>query len=247
MNIDPVSAKRLYQSVVSQFIGLITAGQLKPGDKLPPERELAERFAVSRPSIREAFRALEIIGLIEVRPGGGTYITDLNMAPFITLISPLFFCKPNAERELLEFRQLIETEAVRLASAQQLPQGMAALRGAIGDMERALEQYEPGKGADADIRFHQAIFQCSENAVLNKVAECVFCFLENSVRFNRAVIIKDIRQSQQLLDQHRLILQAIESGQDLAAAQAMSDHLRFAHDCLTAGTHAGTAATGSER
>ena len=232
MNIDPISSKRLYQSVMGQVISLITSGELITGEKLPPERELAERFAVSRASIREAFRALEIIGLIEVRPGGGTYITDLNINPFLTTLSPLFVRQANREQDLLEFRRLIETEAARIAAEKQLPQSLADLRQAIGEMEQAVESNEPNLGSAADILFHQAIFRCSDNYVLIKAAECVSCLMENSVRLNRAKIIKDAEQARLLLEQHRQILAAIESGRGAEAAQAMLAHLQFAQNSV---------------
>ena len=101
MQINPIGMKRLYQSIVEQFVNLIKEGQLKVGDRLPPERTLAEMFNVSRASIREAFSAMEIIGLIEVRQGEGSYITDLNIGPFINTIAPLFVRNESMETDLL--------------------------------------------------------------------------------------------------------------------------------------------------
>jgi len=116
MEVNPISMKRIYQSIIGQFIDLIKDGKLKVGDKLPPERTLAEMFNVSRASIREAFSAMEIIGLIEVRPGEGSFVTDLNIGPFISTISPLLVSSESMDADLLDFRKLIEMEAVRLAA-----------------------------------------------------------------------------------------------------------------------------------
>ncbi|MBP8989936.1 MAG: FadR family transcriptional regulator [Clostridia bacterium] len=232
MKIDPVRSKRLYQDVVEQLILQISCNQLKPGEKLPPERELAQQFGVSRASIREAFRVLEMIGLLEVRPGGGTYITDLNIVPFITTLSPLFVRQERREQDLLDFRLLIETEAARLAAKNHLPQGLEAMRTAIGVMEASIEEREASKGAEADIGFHQAVFKCSDNVVLMKVAECVSCLLENSVRLNRVKILRDAENARVLLEQHRHILKAIESGKETEAMQAMLEHLQFVEQSL---------------
>ena len=90
MNISPINAKKVSQLIIEQFINMIKEGKLKMGDRLPPERTLAEMFNVSRASVREAFSAMEIIGLIEVRQGEGSYITELNIGPFINTIAPLF-------------------------------------------------------------------------------------------------------------------------------------------------------------
>jgi GntR family transcriptional repressor for pyruvate dehydrogenase complex len=234
VKIDPVSTRRLYQSVMDQFIQLISSGQLQPGDRLPAERDLAERFAVSRASIREAFRVLEIIGLIEIRPGGGTFVTNLNIGPFIKTIAPLFIRQASIEQDLLDFRLLIEAEAVRIAADKHLPSGLSDLKKALAAMEQAIEDDAPDLGAEADILFHQAVFACSDNYVLAKAAECVACLLENSVRLNRARIIKDSSQARALLDQHRSILAAIEARQGMLAAQAMSQHLEFAQATLLA-------------
>ena len=108
--------KRIYQNIIEQFVYLVKEGKLKVGDKLPSERTLAEMFNVSRASVREAFSAMEIIGLIEVRKGEGTYVSNLNISPFINTIAPLFINNENMETDLLEFRKLIEVEAVKLAA-----------------------------------------------------------------------------------------------------------------------------------
>ncbi|MGD9155280.1 MAG: GntR family transcriptional regulator, partial [Bacillota bacterium] len=127
MEISPINSKRIYQSVVEQFVGLLKSGKMKPGDKLPPERTLAELFRVSRASIREAFSAMEIIGLIEVRPGDGSFVTDLNIAPFLNTIAPLFIKNETMETELLEFRKLLEREAVELAAMKADAAGLKLL------------------------------------------------------------------------------------------------------------------------
>lgn len=116
MDINPINTKKIYQYIIEQFVDMIKEGKLKSGERLPPERTLAEMFNVSRASIREALRAMEIIGLLEVRQGEGSYITDLNIAPFINTIAPLFIKNESLETDLLDFRKLLEIEAVKLAA-----------------------------------------------------------------------------------------------------------------------------------
>jgi GntR family transcriptional repressor for pyruvate dehydrogenase complex len=232
IDINPISTKRVYQSVIEQFIALITSGQLKIGDKLPPERELAERFNVSRASIREAFRAMEIIGIIEVRPGGGSYVTQLNIGNFMTTIAPLFMRTSNREQDLLEFRRLLETEAVRLAAEKQIKTAISELVKAVSLMEKSMQQNDPGLGAEADVQFHRALFNCSDNYILIKAAECVSYLLESSVRMNRSLLLKDSGRAQVLLEQHRRVLDAIQRKDSNQAVQAMIDHLQYVRKSL---------------
>ncbi len=232
ININPISTKRIYQSVIEQFIGLITSGKLKIGDKLPPERILAEQFNVSRASIREAFRAMEIIGIIEVRPGGGSYVTELNIGNFMTTVAPLFMRTNNMEQDLLEFRRLLETEAVTLAAEKQIQPAIAQLDKAVALMQKALSHDDLNLGAEADIQFHKAIFNCSDNYVLIKASECVSYLLESSVRMNRAHILKNTARAETLLEQHRKILETIKQKDGNLAAQAMVDHLQYVRQSL---------------
>ena len=227
MDINPISMKRIYQSVIEQFIGLIREGKLKVGDKLPPERSLAEMFNVSRASIREAFSAMEIIGLIEVRPGDGSFVTNLNIAPFINTIAPLFVKTDEMEDELLEFRKMLELEAAKLAAGKGKPEEITLLEGPIHSMKVAIEKKDVNMGADADIQFHKILFGLSNNYILTKSAEYISHILESSVKFNRAKILKDSENSKVLYEQHKEIYEAIRNNDVQAAVEFMNKHLDF--------------------
>ena len=227
MDINPISMKRIYQSVIEQFIGLIREGKLKVGDKLPPERSLAEMFNVSRASIREAFSAMEIIGLIEVRPGDGSFVTNLNIAPFINTIAPLFVKTDEMEDELLEFRKMLELEAAKLAAGKGKPEEITLLEGPLHSMKVAIEKKDVNMGADADIQFHKILFGLSNNYILTKSAEYISHILESSVKFNRAKILKDSENSKVLYEQHKEIYEAIRNNDVQAAVEFMNKHLDF--------------------
>lgn len=227
MDINPISMKRIYQSVIEQFIGLIREGKLKVGDKLPPERTLAEMFNVSRASIREAFSAMEIIGLIEVRPGDGSFVTSLNIAPFINTIAPLFVKTDEMEDELLEFRKMLELEAAKLAAGKGKPEEITLLEGPIHSMKAAIEKNDVNMGAEADIQFHKILFGLSNNYILTKSAEYIGHILESSVRFNRAKILKDSENSKVLYEQHKEIYEAVRNKDAQSAVEMMNKHLDF--------------------
>jgi GntR family transcriptional repressor for pyruvate dehydrogenase complex len=227
MEINPINSKRIYQSVIEQFIALIKTGKVKTGEKLPPERNLAELFRVSRASIREAFSAMEIIGLIEVRPGDGSYVTDLNIAPFLNTIAPLFIKNETMETELLEFRKLLELEAVELAARKAGPSGVKSLEETLDRMKEAIERNDPVTGAEADIAFHTRIFGLTDNFILNKAAACVASLVASSVRFNREKILVDPDNARELYRQHRSICEAIGAHQPELAKERMEKHLGF--------------------
>ncbi|HEY8463702.1 MAG TPA: FadR/GntR family transcriptional regulator [Bacillota bacterium] len=230
MEINPISSKRIYQSVIEQFVGLLKAGKVKPGDKLPSERTLAELFQVSRASIREAFSAMEIIGLIEVRPGDGSFVTDLNIAPFLNTIAPLFVRNETMETELLEFRKLLELEAVELAATKGDPPGLKLLQDCLDRMKVAIECNDPAAGAEADILFHTRIFNLTGNFILIKAAECVASLVASSVRFNREKILINPDNARKLYQQHWLIYEAIANQQPESAKERMRQHLGFVRE-----------------
>ncbi len=227
MDISPISMKRIYQSVIEQFVDLIRNGKLSYGEKLPSERTLADMFGVSRPSIREAFSAMEIIGLIDVRPGEGAFLTELNIAPFINTIAPLLLNKRGMEYDLLEFRKMLELEAVDLAIDRSGTEGFDILLKPLAKMKESLDEMDPGLGALADIEFHKELLMLSGNYVLLKAAECVSFILEDSVRFNREVILKDPGNAKTLLEQHVEIYEALCKKDHLKAGYLMEEHLDF--------------------
>jgi GntR family transcriptional repressor for pyruvate dehydrogenase complex len=240
MNISPINAKKVSQLIIEQFINMIKEGKLKMGDRLPPERTLAEMFNVSRASVREAFSAMEIIGLIEVRQGEGSYITELNIGPFINTIAPLFVQNETMESDLLEFRKLIEIEAVRLAAKKQVLDtqvkdkksrlNIAFLEKQLSIMYEALNKNDINLGAEADIQFHKAIFKLTDNIILIKASECIAYILESSVKFNRTKILTDSNNTKELYSQHYQIYEAIKLGNSELAAQIMEKHLNFVNE-----------------
>jgi len=227
MEINPINRKRIYQHIIEQFIQHIKNGQLKVGQKLPAERALAEMFQVSRASIREAFSAMEIIGLIEVRPGEGSFITEVNIAPFINIISPLLIKNESMESELLEFRKMIELQAVELAAQKKGNGKVEILEHWIELAEKAMVNHDLSGGVKADIGFHKAIFDLTGNTILKKTAECISYLLESSVKFNREKILSNNHNSRELFEQHILIYQAIKEGNPSLSKERMKQHLSF--------------------
>jgi GntR family transcriptional repressor for pyruvate dehydrogenase complex len=227
MNIEPINKKRNYKSIIEQIIALIKSEKLKEGDKLPGERTLAEMFDVSRSSIREAFSALEIIGIIKIKQGEGTFITDINIAPFINTIAPLFVRNENMENELLELRRILEIEAVKLAAIKSNITNLSLMEVPIDKMKNALADDNLEMGALADIEFHKAIFSLTNNYILIKASECIAYLLESSVLFNREKILRNNDSAGELLNQHIEIYNAIKNHNTEIAEEKIKEHINF--------------------
>lgn len=232
MEVNPINNKRIYQSIIEQIINMIIEGEVQVGEKLPAERALAKMFNVSRASVREAFRAMEIVGVIEVRPGGGSFIRNLNIVNFINTIAPLFLKNESMENDLLEFRKMIEVEAVRLAAEKSTLNSLMPLGYAINLMRKSIENKDANLGSSADIEFHKAVFGLSDNHILIKASEFVAFFLESSVKFNRQKILKSIDNSKVLFNQHVEIYEAIKDNNPKSAVLVTEKHLNFINEIL---------------
>src|SRR5947208_12339953 len=108
VDLAPIKSTRIYEEIVRQVKQMITEGRLKSGDQLPPERDLAEKFVVSRTSVREALRALESLGLIEIRPGEGTFVREVSIESLIEPLALVMASQREAIGELFEARRMIE-------------------------------------------------------------------------------------------------------------------------------------------
>jgi len=166
--LGPVNKESVGQQVVGQIVELIRTGNLRPGDRLPSERELVEIFGISRPSLRESMRALSVLGIIESRHGGGAFVTELDAT---TMLAPLdlflALSKANFD-DAFESRRIIEIEIVRKAA-------MKATRADVHDLNdmiaaHAKIQNDPIGFRILDSRFHEKLSAIAGNAVLRRVA-----------------------------------------------------------------------------
>lgn len=229
MEIKSIQTKKIYKNIVEQIIFLIREGSLKSGDKLPPERALAEMLDVSRASLREALSVMEIMGVVDIRPGEGSFVSDLDVQPFIALLTPLLLKEGTFEDDLLEFRRIIEIAGVKLVckNLDENREMLKELKEIIDEMGENLDDAEAG--AKLDIKFHGMLFSMSNNIVLVKVLEYLGFILERTVKFNRNSILKKSDSASTLYMYHTDIYQAIVRGDADAAAKSLSDHFDFVH------------------
>lgn len=205
---------RLHEEIVIQLAELIRQGQLQPGDRLPPERELADRFGVSRSSVREALRILELHGLVARRPGTGTVIAGGTPQGLIRSLTQL------ALHDIIELRLIVEPAVAALAAERASPADISRLEDILREQEAQIQRGETGAAADA--AFHLAIAQATHNRALVRLAEA----LAEILAVSRDPCVQTPQRSRLSLQSHRQILGAIKGGSPAAARQAMEDHIR---------------------
>lgn len=233
MPITPIVTKTNVQAVIDQLVSLIERGEVKPGDRLPSERELSELFRVSRTCIREAFSALALLGVLEIKPGEGAYVGNLDVAPLMSTLAPLLLAGDGIERELLEFRRIVETEGARLAAVRRDPAAIDAMHKALDAMRGALQSGDGTAGNRADHEFHMAMLSGTGNRVLSLAAACTASLMSHSVAFNRERLMADPAAAARLLAQHTQMLEAISAGQAVQASQLAGSHLDQVLDTIT--------------
>jgi GntR family transcriptional repressor for pyruvate dehydrogenase complex len=216
---EAVPRTKLYQKVVKQVQDIIRDGLLRPGDMLPPERELAERLQVSRGSLREAILALESMGLVEPRHGEGTIIRDLSAAPLVNQLSVMLVQKRALVGELLEFRLMVEPTLAARAAANATEEEIVHLEEILSRQKAKVEQGD--LAIEEDSKFHYAIAQAARNSVVLKVLDVFMDYLRES----RELSLQVEGRPQRSLNSHRRILNAIARKNPAAAEKAMRRHI----------------------
>jgi GntR family transcriptional regulator, transcriptional repressor for pyruvate dehydrogenase complex len=209
----------LPERIASRLVSLIAERQLRPGDKLPPERDLASMMHVSRPSLREALRALAMQNIVEIRQGSGTYVTSLKPDLLVEHLDFVFFLDDSTFAELLEARLMLEPSIAAVAACRASDEELSRLRVC---MERASEAVDdPDAFLAADLALHEAITSAAHNQIMSR-------FMASLVRLGmasrrRTVTLPGVRS--QSLQYHRAIVDALLRRDSEAAAGIMRQHL----------------------
>jgi GntR family transcriptional repressor for pyruvate dehydrogenase complex len=219
MELAPIKSTRIYEEIVRQVKAMIAEGRLKGGDRLPPERDLAEKFVVSRTSVREALRALESLGLVEIRPGEGTFVRQVSIESLVEPLALLMVSQREAIAELFEARRLLEPSLAALAAARATPEE-------IVEMERILEaqaaEVAAGRtGLAQDAQFHGAIGAAAHNRAITRIAHAIMDLLTQS----REESLNTPGRPTRSHEDHRRVLTAIAARDAEAARRAMHEHL----------------------
>ena len=219
----PLKRGRLYEQVVERLRELIEVQGLGPGDRLMSERDLASRLGVSRTSVRQALTALEVLGLLDVRHGGGVFLAEPPDSTLPSLASELARHHEQLPA-IMEVREAIETETARLASRRRNENDVLAMRGALDAMRLAIA--EDQDAAVGDAAFHNAIVAAARNTLLAHLWEQL---AESVDKSRRASLARPGRPANSLSN-HEAILAAIQRGDEEGSSRAMRAHLRLVAD-----------------
>lgn len=220
-----IANQRIYQQIVDQISGMIRDGSLRPGDRLPPERQLAEEFGVSRAAVREALSALDLMGLIEVRQGEGTFVRNVTEEALVTPLALLvaMMRDEGLGLDMVEVRAALEAEAAYLAAQRREPEDLVAMEDAIAEMEAALRTGD--LAAEADWKFHHAIASASGNGMLLHIMRTLSETMQESIVRFRTGLLRIPGMDTVLLAEHQGILDAIRDRDAKAAHDRMRAHL----------------------
>jgi GntR family transcriptional repressor for pyruvate dehydrogenase complex len=232
MAYQPVRQPRLADVITERLEALILEGSLKPGQRLPPERELAERFGVSRPSLREAIQKLAARGLLSSRQGGGTYITEELDHGYSDPLLEMLSRHDEFHLDLLEFRDAMEGISAYYAALRSTPADKAMLRKRYEELEACFAGRDPALEAKADAAFHLAIAEAAHNVLLLHTIRNIFHLLEKSIVDNLAHLFEKPDSRPRLMEQHRALLDAILEGRPEDARSHIHDHLVFVEENL---------------
>ncbi|MEM6741711.1 MAG: FCD domain-containing protein [Pseudomonadota bacterium] len=232
MPFSPVEPEKISTSIVRQIELLILRGVLRPGERLPAERALAERLGVSRPSLREAIAELETSGLLARRAGAGIFVADVLGSAFSPALVRLFAEHDEAVFDYLAFRRDVEGLAAERAARQGSDTDLEVISTIFSKMEAAHTKPSPKEEANLDAQFHLAIVEASHNVVMLHMLRSMYDLLRQGVFYNRQVMFRQRTTRAALLTQHRAINDALQVRDPDGAKHAVHLHLDFVEQAL---------------
>lgn len=226
MKFTPIKPKKVSTQIAEQIRSSILAGEFNPGEKLPPERELAEMFGVSRPSVREALNILTSSGLVETYQGGGTLVRSLVENTAAMPLSELIRIDGDRALDVIEVRKGMESWTAWYAATRALPEDIRRLEAVIEGMRKNLEELKHSE--DFDAHFHMLVARATHNVVWSHMMQSIFEAMQEFQRdVWRAVYLTE--EDQRLLFNHHLKIYEMIRDRDADGARgAMLEHLDFA-------------------
>ena len=226
MKFTPIKPKKVSTQIAEQIRSSVLAGEFNPGEKLPPERELAEMFGVSRPSVREALNILTASGLVETYQGGGTVVRSLVENAAGMPLSELIRIDGDRALDVIEVRKGMESWTAWYAASRALPEDIRRLEVVVDGMAKNLDELKPSE--DLDAHFHMLVARATHNVVWSHMMQSIFDAMREFQRdVWRAVYLTDDDQGL-LYRHHRRVYEMIRDRNPDGARDAMMEHLTFA-------------------
>lgn len=219
----PIKPKKISEAIVEQIKALISQGQLKPGERVPSERDLASMLGVSRPSVREALMVLDAMGLVESRQGGGTYVRSLTEHSIADPLTGLVTNNTRLLCDLSEVRIGLESWSAYLAAQNATTEELAELNQILDKMRRLA--HTGGWPAEIDTQFHYAITNASHNTIQVHVLNTIHSLFKATIEVALFEFYRREGYAELLLAQHEAIFKAISDHNPDLARQKMIEHL----------------------
>jgi GntR family transcriptional repressor for pyruvate dehydrogenase complex len=232
MPINKVQVPRISDAVAASLERRILEGSLKSGDRLPPERELATEFGVSRPSLREAIQKLASKGMVQSRQGGGTYVTNALEATFFDPWQDMMGSHPNLREDMLEFRRMLEGQAAEWAAERATDADLTRLGQRFAALNATFTNENMDQRSEADIAFHQAVGEAAHNALLGHLSSALLRLMHDNIRLNLGELKTVPAAGALLKSQHAAIYEAIAGRKPQAARAAAETHIDFVRETL---------------
>ncbi len=220
----PNKNPKVYDQVIEEIKNKIKSGDIKKGDRLPSEREMAESLGVSRTSVREALRALEVVGLVESRQGAGNYIKTNFDNSLFEPISVMFMLQESSPKEMYDLRETLELQCARL-SAKNIEDNELDLLTAILDRMYIAENEE--ESLKLDIKFHYLIAKSTRNVLLLNVLDVISQLVDEFIQKFRMQILHAGNTKENLLEIHENIVRALKLRDESKAYNAMLEHFEL--------------------
>ena len=233
MSYSKLNLPRIPDAIAHQLETRILEGSLKPGDRLPAERELAVELGVSRPSLREAIKQLVSRELLVSRHGGGTYVTDRLATSFIDPWQQLIDQHPSLQDDMLEFRHLLEASAAELAAQRATDADLLRLDAAYARLDAAYLGADRSAQVAADVAFHLTVAESAHNALYGHLLASVLRLLHEHVRRSLREMAVNPDTGRQLMKQHQAIRNAIVERRPKAARRAAQTHIDYVRQRLS--------------
>ena len=221
MNITPVRKVNAVDEVFDQMQSLLIEGIWKPGEKLPSENELSQTFAVSRMTIRQAMQKLKALGLIETRTGSGSFVREVSPDDCLQDLIPLMFIGDNSQLQVFQFREMIESESVRIATPLVTEENLNELEKICQKMQEDAESGDDGAFSADDFRFHTLLVKFSSNPLIIRAYQILAQVLDESMQS----VIKAMKYSS-ALDYHSRIINAMRKRDAALAEKLTREHIR---------------------
>ena len=223
-----ITAKTKCDQVVDKILSMISKGDYKEGEKLPPEAYFIDFFNVSRVTIRESFKKLNMLGVVTIKQGEGTFVNNSDLGVMMKPLFSTIIFSDLSVRQIYEARKFVESGMVRLATANRTETDLGELNTMLAEMETAVQNYDDDSFNRLDILFHKKIGEVSNNHILKSTYETIHDiltkYITTSNKSHETVVRSNIF--------HRDIVKAIQEQDELKAGQLMENHVDIVMNSL---------------